>query len=105
VTDATGAQFPAALNFVSPNQVNFIIPSGAALGDATFTASNGSSSQIATTLIQNVAPKLFSMNGTGAGVAAATAVEVPTAQPQQQTPVAVFELSAFDIPRTMSSVM
>jgi uncharacterized protein (TIGR03437 family) len=94
VTDADGAQFPAALTFVSPTQVNFVVPSGAALGDATFTASNGSASQTATTLIQNVAPTLFSMNGTGTGVAAATAIEVLTADPQQQTPVSVFECAA-----------
>ena len=94
VTDAAGARFPAALNFVSPNQVNFVIPSAAALGDATFTASNGSTSQTATARIQNVAPALFSMNGTGSGVAAATAIEVPTAQPQQQIPVAVFDCTA-----------
>jgi uncharacterized protein (TIGR03437 family) len=94
VTDATGAQLPAALSFVSPIQVNFVVPGGAAVGDATFTANNGSTSQTATTLIQNVAPTLFSMNGTGTGVAAATALEVLTAQPQQQTPVPVFECAA-----------
>jgi uncharacterized protein (TIGR03437 family) len=94
VTDATGAQLPAALDFVSPSQVNFVVPGDAALGDATFTASSGSTSQTATTLIQNVAPTLFSMNGTGAGVAAATAIEVPTAHPQQQNPVLVFECAA-----------
>jgi uncharacterized protein (TIGR03437 family) len=94
VTDATGAQLPAALSFVSPNQVNFVIPGGAALGEATFTASNGSTSQTAAALIQNVAPTLFSMNGAGTGVAAATAIEVPTAQPQQQTPVSVFTCGA-----------
>jgi uncharacterized protein (TIGR03437 family) len=94
VTDASGAQLPAALSFVSPSQINFVIPSGAALGTATFTASNGSTSQTTTALIQNVAPALFSMNGTGSGVAAATAIEVPTAQSQQQIPVTVFQCSA-----------
>jgi uncharacterized protein (TIGR03437 family) len=94
VTDATGAQLPATLSFVSPNQVNFVIPGGAALGDATFTASNGSTTQTATTIVQNVAPTLFSMDGTGTGVAAATAIEVPTAEPQQQTPVSVFKCGA-----------
>jgi uncharacterized protein (TIGR03437 family) len=34
------------------------------------------------------------MSGTGTGVAAATAIEVPTANPQQQTPVSVFQCSA-----------
>ena len=82
------------MDFVSPNQVNFLVPGGAALGDATFTASNGSSSQSTSTNIQNVAPTLFSMSGTGSGVAAATAIEVPTAQPQQQIPVAVFACAA-----------
>ena len=90
VTDSTGAQFPAALGFVSANQINFVVPAGAALGDAMFTVGNGSTSPPPTTLIQNVAPTLFSMNGTGTGVAAATAVDVLTAEPQQQMPVAVF---------------
>jgi len=90
VTDSTGAQFGAAMGFDSPNQINFVVPAGAALGDATFTVSNGSTSPPPTTLIENVAPTLFSMNGMGTGVAAATAVEVLTADPQQQTPVAVF---------------
>jgi uncharacterized protein (TIGR03437 family) len=94
VTDATGAQFPAGLSFVSPSQINFVIPSAANPGTAMFTAGNGSSSQTTTALIQNVAPALFSMNGTGSGVAAATAIEVPTAQPQQQIPITVFQCSA-----------
>jgi uncharacterized protein (TIGR03437 family) len=94
VTDATGAQLPATLSFVSSTQVNFVIPASAAVGDATFTTTSGSGSQTATTLIQNVAPSLFSMSGTGAGVAAATAIEVPSANPRQQTPVAVFDCSA-----------
>jgi len=94
VTDSTGAQLPATLSFVSPTQVNFVLPGGAALGDAIFSSSNGSTPQTATTIIQNVAPKLFSMSGTGTGVAAATAIEVPTAQPQQQIPVAVFNCGA-----------
>ena len=94
VIDVTGAQLPAALGFVSPNQVNFVVPDSAAPGDTTFSANNGSTSQSATTVIQNVAPTLFSMSGTGTGVAAATAIEVPAAQPQQQTPVAVFACAA-----------
>ncbi len=94
ITDATGAQLPASLNFAGPSQVNFIVPASAAAGDATFTASNGSATQTATTMILNVAPTLFTMSGTGSGVAAATALEVPTAQPQQQTPVSVFSCAS-----------
>lgn len=91
VTDAAGTQFPAALSFVSASQINFIIPTGAAVGTATFTGANGSVSQSTTGLIQNVAPALFSMSGTGSGVAAATAILVPTSQPQQQIPTKVFD--------------
>lgn len=94
VTDSTGAQFAAALGYASPNQINFVVPAGAASGDATFTVGNGATSPPPTTLIRNVAPTLFSMNGTGTGVAAAAAVEILTSGPQQQTPVAVFSCAA-----------
>ena len=41
--------------------------------------------------MQPVAPALFSMSGTGSGVAAALAVAVQAGNPQLQTPVPVFQ--------------
>jgi uncharacterized protein (TIGR03437 family) len=76
--------------YVSPSQINFVVPSGTAAGTATFAI--GSSSTTGT--IQSVAPTLFSMSGDGRGVAAANALAVPAANPQQQSPIPVFQCAA-----------
>jgi len=90
VTDAAGAQRQAPLIYVSQIQINFVIPDGTATGHATFTISNGSSTAVGTTNVLSVAPTLFSMSGTGSGVAAATAVATNAGNPQLQSPVPVF---------------
>jgi uncharacterized protein (TIGR03437 family) len=90
VTDSTGAQLPAPLIYVSPTQINFIVPAGTAVGAATFTVTNGGSNTSVTGNVQAVAPTLFSMNGSGSGVAAATAIRTQAGNPQFQFPVPVF---------------
>jgi uncharacterized protein (TIGR03437 family) len=90
VTDAAGVQRIAPLVYVSPGQINFVIPDGTAPGTATFTVTNGSAQQTLTAAIQSTAPTLFSMNGTGSGVAAALAVAVQVPS-QVQSPVPVFQ--------------
>ncbi len=77
---------PAALTYVSPGQINFIVPPGTAAGTATITVG----SQTSTATIQPVAPALFSMNGNGSGVAAATAFRTQVPNPSRQFPVDVF---------------
>src|SRR5437764_735424 len=74
VKDPAGTQRPAPLYYVSPGQINFEVPEGTATGSASFTVNNGSSTQTLTANVQSVAPTLFSMSGTGTGVAAATAI-------------------------------
>jgi uncharacterized protein (TIGR03437 family) len=91
IKDAAGNQSAAPLIYVSPGQINFEVAPGVAPGLATFTITNGSTSLTATGNVQNVAPTLFSMNGKGTGVAAATAVQVQAANPQLQGPVQVFQ--------------
>ena len=91
VTDAAGTQRNAPLVYVSPGQINFVVPDGVAAGTATFTVTNGSANQVATGAVQPVAPTLFAMNGAGSGVAAATAITVQVANPQLQGPVPVFQ--------------
>jgi uncharacterized protein (TIGR03437 family) len=97
VTDSAGAARVAPLMYVSPSQINFVVPSGTAPGLANFAIanSNASVSTTATTTgtIQSVAPTLFSMSGDGRGVAAADAIAVPAANPQLQSPVSVFQCS------------
>jgi uncharacterized protein (TIGR03437 family) len=95
VTDAAGARRSAPLLYVSPGQINFLVPDGTVPGTATFVVSNGSTTQTFTAAVQAVAPAFFSMNGTGTGVAAATAITVQAGDPQQmQFPVPVFQCAS-----------
>ena len=91
VTDAAGTQRGAALIYVSPGQINFVVPAGAVPGTATFTINGGAAPLTATGNIQTIAPALFSMNGNGSGVAAATAFRTQVPNPQIQSPVPVFQ--------------
>jgi uncharacterized protein (TIGR03437 family) len=93
VTDSAGTALVAPLMYVSPSQINFVVPSGLAAGSANFTVANGSTSLTTTGTIQSVAPTLFSMSGDGRGVAAADAVQVQAGS-QVQSPVSVFQCSA-----------
>jgi uncharacterized protein (TIGR03437 family) len=77
VIESDGVERLAPLLFVSPNQVNFLIPDGTRNGKVTL-ALAGSKGFLAVTQaqIETVAPALFSMNGDGSGVAAATTIRV-----------------------------
>ena len=74
VRDASGAEHTAPLLYVSPGQINFLVPPETQAGEATFTISGGAVPVSAGGLVEPVAPSLFSMNGNGMGVAAATAL-------------------------------
>ncbi len=77
VTDAAGTARSAQLFFVSPAQINFLIPPGTAPGAATvtFTNTNGALSTGAVN-VAGVAPGLFTANASGRGLAAAQALRV-----------------------------
>ena len=85
VTDSAGVSQFAGLYSVSPSQVEFMVPAGAAPGVATVTVG----STLSAALIALVAPGLFSADGSGRGVAAATAVL--TSADGTQTPVTVYQ--------------
>jgi uncharacterized protein (TIGR03437 family) len=91
VTDSAGVQRSAPLLYVSPNQINFLVPDNVSTGSATFTVAGGDASHSVAATVQAVAPALFSMNGNGSGVAAALAVAVQAGNPQVQSPVPVFQ--------------
>ncbi len=94
VTDSSGVQRSAPLIYVSPSQINFVVPDGVAPGPANFAVANGSTTQTAGAMIQPVVPTLFSANSTGSGVAAATAIRTQAANPQLQSPVPVFQCTS-----------
>jgi uncharacterized protein (TIGR03437 family) len=94
VTDAGGTQRTAPLLYVSPSQINFLVPDGTLAGKAALVVtSNGAATQTATASVARIAPTIFSANGTGSGVAAASAIVTPVANPQVQSPVPVFQCS------------
>jgi uncharacterized protein (TIGR03437 family) len=95
VIDSAGQTRAAPLIYVSPGQINFVVPSGTAPGPASFSVGGRLGAGPTTVaLVQNVAPTLFSADGTGSGVAAASAIRVQAANPQLQSSVPVFQCSA-----------
>jgi uncharacterized protein (TIGR03437 family) len=72
VTDSAGTERQASLLYVSSTQINFAVPDGTAKGAAQFVVTNGSTTQSFSGTVAAIDPTLFSMNGTGTGVAAAT---------------------------------
>jgi uncharacterized protein (TIGR03437 family) len=85
VTDSAGATRLAPLYFVSPAQINYLVPAGTAPGQAGVTVHNGAVALSGTAQVSRVAPGLFTANGTGRGVAAAIAVQVVIATRIQST--------------------
>lgn len=69
LTDASGATFMASLIYVSPTQINFMIPDQVALGTLNFTVTNGNGvAQNGSVQIIKTAPALFTFNESGQGV-------------------------------------
>lgn len=69
VRDSLNVERPAPLFFVSPNQINYLIPSGTAQGVALVTIYNGKDKVFNCQIeIKMVAPGLFTAEGSGKGV-------------------------------------
>ncbi|HKQ76683.1 MAG TPA: PQQ-dependent sugar dehydrogenase [Blastocatellia bacterium] len=77
IIDAKGASHPAQLFFVSPTQINFLIPRDAAPGNGTLSVTNTNGTISAGAFnISTVAPGLFAVNASGSGIAAAVVLRV-----------------------------
>jgi uncharacterized protein (TIGR03437 family) len=91
ITDSAGVARLAPLFFVSPAQINFLVPADAAVGAATIKVTSGAGSVSSGALrIAGCAPALFSANASGKEAAAALALRVKGAQ-QSYEPVAEFD--------------
>lgn len=64
VTDALGVARLAPLSYVSPTQVNYIVPGSTALGQATVTVASGGTTSSAAAVIAAIDPGLFLFGGT-----------------------------------------
>jgi uncharacterized protein (TIGR03437 family) len=94
VTDSSGARRSASLLYSAFGQLNFVVPADTASGPASITVTSGGATQTFPAVVNPAAPALFSMSGRGTGVAAAIAVTVPAANPQQQSFPPVFQCAA-----------
>lgn len=94
LVDSAGKSWPVQLIFVSPSQMNVYIPAGPALGQGTvqfpFTGlgpGETAALRIIPVNLQAVAAAIFTADGTGNGVVAASAIQV---NPVGQFPLSVF---------------
>jgi uncharacterized protein (TIGR03437 family) len=78
VRDSARTERLAQLLYVSPTLINFLVPSGTAIGWATLTIDSGEAFQEGTkaTMVTAAAPGFFTVDGQPNGVAAATALRV-----------------------------
>ncbi|MBI1765799.1 MAG: hypothetical protein HYR56_30715 [Acidobacteria bacterium] len=77
VRDSAGLERDAALFFVSPGQVNYLVPAGTQNGLATVTVTSGDGTiSVGTLTVATVAPGLFTANANGSGVAAAVLLRI-----------------------------
>ncbi len=80
VTDSAGASRSAPLFYVSPGQINFLVPAATAAGAATITVDSSTGKFSAPVQIAALAPSLFSV---GSGIAAAYVIQVAPDGTQQ----------------------
>ena len=92
IADSAGGDHAAPLFFVSPQQINFLVPAGVASGTATVTVSR-SNQEFATGTMQvaAVAPGLFSANSNGQGAALGFLLSVPERGAPSYEPLADFD--------------
>ncbi len=92
VRDSTGTERAAPLFFISPTQINYLIPPGTANGSATVTITSWSGAVSRGTVpINSVAPGVFTSNASGRGVAAAVVERVRANGTRSTEPVAQFD--------------
>ncbi len=90
--DGAGGERLAPLFFVSPTQINLLVPSGTASGASIFTVvKSDSTAPSGGAQIANVAPALFSANANAQGVAAGVALRVRSNGSRSFEPIAQFD--------------
>jgi hypothetical protein len=99
ITDANGTVRQAPLYFVSPTQVNMLIPTNTAFGLATLTVTNPNGASASTIiLVTRTAPGLFTASQSGTGVAAALVQRVKSDGSQSIEQVVQFDSSGQPVP-------
>ena len=92
VRDSQNVERLAPLFFVSPTQINFQIPAGAAAGAGLFTiVKNNVTVSTGNAPIATVAPSLFSADTSGKGLAAGQALRIKANNVQSYEPLGSFD--------------
>lgn len=92
VRDGANVERSARLFFVSPQQINFLMPEGLASGTATIVVTNGEGKlAVGTVNIAPVAPSLFAANANGREVPAAVVLRIRQDGSQVYEPIATFD--------------
>jgi uncharacterized protein (TIGR03437 family) len=93
ITDSKGVEHNAPLFYVSPLQINYLIPSEVALGTALVTIQTETSGIIGGGLLEvtPITPALFTANANGSGVAAAVVQRVLVDGSQRYEQIAQFD--------------
>lgn len=92
VKDSLSVLRDAPLFFVSPGQINYLIPSGTAAGSASVMVTVANATLATGTVrIATVAPGLFSANASGQGVAAAVVLRVRDGGAQSFEPIGQYD--------------
>ncbi|HXS96965.1 MAG TPA: Ig-like domain repeat protein [Candidatus Limnocylindrales bacterium] len=91
VTDSAGVQLQAPLYFVSPSQINFLMPTSTAVGLATITVTNsGGATASGIVLVTKTAPGIFTANQNGQGIAQAVLLDVAPSGNQTRSNTAAY---------------
>jgi uncharacterized protein (TIGR03437 family) len=94
VKDSAGIERFAPLFFVSPNQINYLVPAETAAGAAVLMAQSGDGTISSGALqVRAVAPSIFTANSDGQGAPAAYTVRVRTDGSQVQEDVFEFDVA------------
>lgn len=91
IRDSSGAEKMAQLFFVSPNQINYLLPANLAPGQTIVTVRNGNGDVSGGIIeVDKIAPGLFTVDATGAGVASSYALTVKGDNTYFESPTSAF---------------
>jgi uncharacterized protein (TIGR03437 family) len=95
VRDSAGTEKSAPLFFTSIGQINYLMPSGLANGDALVTITNTEGRRATGVVkVETLSPGLFTANANGQGVAAAVALRIRNGSELIYEPIVTFDAAA-----------
>ncbi len=94
ITDNKGVERLAGLFFVSPNQINYLLPAGLAEGIARVTVTANGKTSIGLIDVAPIAPGLFTASSDGQGLAAAVLLRVHADGSQRYEAITRFDLAS-----------